>query len=665
MAQQFYDHFALANMSLQERLGRSAATLNRDSAVFGQQTRSLVQMLNYGLDSITARAASHLLNMDVLNSNDAYLLKLTEGLLLNSIESITPPKINASTPFRFWSEREYSKWSSIGTISLKDGSKTNLLAYNIDRIGRVESSELGTEYKVLYCAGDYVQQTISSGFDGYTPGIFAPIYIPETYKSIWSESVEVTLEMDGDSTAVGLVLAWSLDELLSMPDNSYAALIQHTPRGMTLTLGDGEIYGKGYNTSSGTSKIANVVVTYVKCENVAPVDHSTIKLNNDISVMDLSSGLPVLCPMDTGDTPDTLRTRAISEFFAAGKITDARDLVTEVTKIPFVKSCFARQEYNWPLFNTAPMLLSGYEHSNNNLDTPQAKFYKRYLYNPSKVYNPGDLVVVGKTLYMCRTPNTTSSTSTSRDWIQFMTLDNASAIGAMSSQYFPSACIYDNATIVLSGLVMKNRRYWNEHAVYEPGDVVYHSGTKKLWLAIHRNSGSAVEPGSEDATNVYDSNRYWVTQEEANMLDDGSADSLYKGIALKFDEYVPLTQAMFEAEIKGYFNIVGKLGFTSVVVEPLDMVGVKVDVQYTAPTSVQQGVRNAIESYICYQVGKTLEADKLNSALTEQFNLTSVYVTITLMLNDPITGIEVTLPTATYVPPSMLDVELTERLGRK
>ena len=94
MAQQFFDHFALSNLSIQERLGRSAATLNKDSAVFGQQTRSFLQMLVYGLDAVTARAASHLLNMDVLYSNDAYLLKLAEGVLLNSIESVTPPKIN-------------------------------------------------------------------------------------------------------------------------------------------------------------------------------------------------------------------------------------------------------------------------------------------------------------------------------------------------------------------------------------------------------------------------------------------------------------------------------------------------------------------------------------------------------------------------------------------
>ena len=103
--QQFYDHFALANLSLQERLGRSGAALNKDSAVFGQQVRSLLQMLTFGLDAVTARSASHLLNMDLFYSNDAYLLKLTEGVLLNSVRSVTPPKINAATPFRFWSER--------------------------------------------------------------------------------------------------------------------------------------------------------------------------------------------------------------------------------------------------------------------------------------------------------------------------------------------------------------------------------------------------------------------------------------------------------------------------------------------------------------------------------------------------------------------------------
>lgn len=664
MSQQFFDNFALANLSLQERLGKSATTLNRDSAVFGQQTRSLLQMLNYGLDAVTARAASHLLNMDVLYSNDAYLLKLSEGILLNSIESITPPKINASTPFRFWSERSYTRWSSLGTISLKDGSKTNLIIYNIDTVGRVEASELGVEYKALYCAGDFVQQTITTGFDGYTPGIFAPIYIPETYKSVWSESVEVTLDMDNGDEPIGLVLAWSLDELLAMPDNSCAALIQHTPRGMTLTLGDGEIFGSGYNKKSN---IKQVTVTYVKCDNLAPVEHSTIKFNRDVTEIVVNGmGVPLMSPMDAGDTPDSLRSRAIAEFFSAGKITNERDLVTEVNKIPFVKSCFARREYNWPIFKTASILLQGYNDYKSGADTNASKFYNRYCYNTSNVYSPGDIVVYDKALYICSMPQTMYVPSTRKGWVKFIDLTTGDSLNRVYSTYFASANVYDNATIVLSGLVMKNRRYWNSHGSYRTGDVVYHQDTKKLWLAL-RDGGNIIEPGSEDNVSIYDDARCWVTHDEAYMLEEDSAydNDAYKSVSLKFDDYEPMTQAMFESEIKGYFNIAGKLGFTSVVVEPLDTVAVIVNIQYTSATSVQQDVRKTIEDYVCYQVGKTLEADILNAMLTEQYNLSSVYVSINLVSNSSMTGISVTLPTATYVPPSKLEVSLSETLGRK
>lgn len=665
MAQQFSDNFVLANLSLQERLGRSAMALNRDSAVFGQQTRSLLQMLNYGLDAITARSASHLLNMDVLYSNDAYLLKLTEGVLLNSIKSITPPRISATTPFRFWSERVYTRWSSLGTISLKDGSKTNLITYSIDTIGNVEGSETGIEYKALYCAGDFVQQTITSGFDGYTPGVFAPIYISETYKSVWSESVEVTIHTDdeGDSK-IRTQVCWSADDLLSMSDNSYAVLMQHTPRGMTLTLGDGEIFGKGYNDKA---KITQVEVTYVKCENLAPVDHSSIKFNPDITEIVLNgSGTPLLSPVDTGDTASDLRTRAVSEFFAASKITDERDLVTEVSKIPFVKSCFARREYNWPLFKTASMLMDGYNAYRNGEDTQYSKFYTRYKYNSTMTYNPGDMAVRDKTLYMCQTPNNKELPSPSNGWVHFMELDSAAALSTVYSQYFPAASVYDNATIVLSGLVLKNRRYWNRLGDYSVGDIVYHKGTNKLWLALKNTSGS-IEPGHEEDVSIYDGNRCWVTRDEAIMLSEDSAPSndTYTGLVLKFDDYEPITQAMFEAEIKGYFNIFNKLGFTSVVIEPLGTVGVHVEVQYTAPANTQLEVRKLVEDYICYHVGKTLEADSLNAMLTEKYNLTSVYVTITLLMDESVTGIEVTLPQATYVPPSLLEIDLVERVGRK
>ena len=666
MAQQFFDHFALANLSIQERLGRSAATLNKDSAVFGQQTRSFLQMLVYGLDAVTARAASHLLNMDVLYSNDAYLLKLAEGVLLNSIESITPPKINYATPFRFWSERTYTRWSSLGTIALKDGTKTNLIVFKINETGHVEGSEKGREYEALYCAGDYVQQTIDSGFDGYTPGIFAPVYIGETYKSIWSESVEIKLEMDNDEAPIWLDLAWSLDELLGMPDNSKAGLLQHTPRGMTLTLGDGEIFGKGYN-HKGKAPIKRVIVSYVKCESLAPVDHSSIKFNRDITEVFVNGeSTPMLSPMNTGDSATTLRSRAVAEFFAASKITDERDLVTEVGKIPFVKSCFARREYNWPIWKTVSLLNQGYVDAKYGRKTEAKIFFERYKFNQYKRYNPGEMVVHSGSVYICSDPNHRGLPSAKRGWQFYMSLADGNALSQIYNRYYPSACVYDNATIVLSGLVLKNRRYWDEHGVYYQGDVVYHAKTKQLWLAL-RDGGETVEPGSEEDLSIYSEDRIWVTREEAVELEDTDSTGVAYNAGYRFDDYEQLTQAIFESEIKGYFNISGKLGFTSVVVEPLAQVGVSVEIKYTAPYTMQQQVRETIEDYICYNVGKVLRADALNSLLTEKFNLSSVYVQLQLMSVDNAhwTPSELTLPSATYVPPSMLSVDLTEFLGAR
>ncbi len=666
MAQQFFDHFALANLSIQERLGRSAATLNKDSAVFGQQTRSFLQMLVYGLDAVTARAASHLLNMDVLYSNDAYLLKLAEGVLLNSIESITPPKINDATPFRFWSERSYTRWSSLGTIALKDGTKTNLIVFKINETGHVEGSEKGREYEALYCAGDYVQQTIDSGFDGYTPGIFAPVYIGETYKSIWSESVEIKLEMDNDEAPIWLDLAWSLDELLGMPDNSKAGLLQHTPRGMTLTLGDGEIFGKGYN-HKGKAPIKRVIVSYVKCESLAPVDHSSIKFNRDITeVVVNGESTPMLSPLNTGDSATTLRSRAVAEFFAASKITDERDLVTEVGKIPFVKSCFARREYNWPIWKTVSLLYQGYVAARNGRKNEATIFFERYKFNQYKRYNPGEMVVHMGSVYICSDPNHRGLPSARRGWQFYMSLADGNALSQIYNRYYPSACVYDNATIVLSGLVLKNRRYWDEHGVYYQGDVVYHAKTKQLWLAL-RDGGETVEPGSEEDLSIYSEDRIWVTREEAVELEDTDSTGVAYNAGYRFDDYEQLTQAIFESEIKGYFNISGKLGFTSVVVEPLAQVGVSVEIKYTAPYTMQQQVRETIEDYICYNVGKVLRADALNSLLTEKFNLSSVYVQLQLVSVDNAqwTPSELTLPSATYVPPSMLSVDLTEILGAR
>lgn len=664
MAQTFYDHFALANTSIQERLGRSATALNRDSAVFGQQTRSLLQMLSYGNDAITARAATHLLNMDVLYGNDAYLLKLAEGILLNSIRSITPPLIGATTPFRFWSERGYTRWGSLGTIGLKDGTKTNLIVYRIETRGHVEGTEFGTEYDALYCAGNYVQQTITEGFDGYTPGVFAPVYVAETYKSVWSESVEVSLVMDNSDTPVQLDLAWSLDELLGMPDNSMAVLIQHTPRGMTVTLGDGEIFGSGYNDKTG---ISGVTVSYVKCDSLAPVDASTIKFNSDITEIYINGmGTPLLSPLETGDTADTLRSRAVAEFFAASKITDENDLVTEVSKIPFVKSCYARREYNWSVWDTIGRLSEGYGDRRLGKDTDARIFYERYRYSSVKTYGPGDMVVHGSKVYVCSSPDYRGTPSGLNGWTFFMDLSTGASLGSVYRKYYPSAGVYDNATIVLSGLVLRSRRYWSADGSYSRGDVVYHSGTKQLWLAL-RDGGETVEPGSETDVSLYSDERFWASREEAAALEDESSQESdpYYNVGYKFDDYEPMTQAMFESEIKGYFNIVGKLGFTSVVVEPLAQVGVSVAVKYTSPYTLQSEIRKVIEDYVCYRVGRTLEADKLNSLLTERFGLSSVYVTIRLSTGTATDSIAVKLPSATYVPPSRLDVTLTENLGSR
>ena len=679
---QFFDHFVVANMSLQERLGRSGAALNKDSAVFGQQVRSLLQMLNYGLDSVTARAASHLLNMDVLYSNDAYLLKMTEGLLLNSIQSITPPKIGAAHPFRFWSERDYTYWSSVGTIGLKDGSKVNLIVYDIKRIGRVEGQDKeDNEYEALYCAGNYVQQEINQGFDGYTPGVFAPIYVSETYKAIWSESVEVKLVMSGDDTPVPLNIAWSLDELLGMSDSNFAVLVQNTPRGLTITLGDGEIFGKGYN-DKGKAAIVSVMVSYVKCDNLAPVDHSTIKFNKDVSPVTISGeGIPLLTPLDMGDTASSLRSRSIAEFFAASKITDERDLETEVMKIPFVKSVGVRKEYNWSVWKTISMLAQGYEYYNAPEGTTVARsedqkkreslitFYKRYRYTSGTKYHPGDMVVYQQNVWVCADPNYIGGTPTVRNgWKFFISLENGSAIGSLYEKYYPSASIYDNATIVMSGLVLKNRRYWTEKSHYSRGDVVYHSGTKQLWLAV-KDGGEFVEPGSEDV-GIYGNNnsiqRYWVTREEAEILESNYSEKStvnpFANVAYRFDDYEQMTQMMFESEIKGYFNIVGKLGFTSVVVEPLAQIGVTVSCKYRTPYSMQQNIRKYIEDYVCYNVGKELRSDDLNAQLTEKFSLSAVYVNIRFTGDSANSDLALQLPDATYVPPSLVEIEIKENL---
>lgn len=651
MSQQFYDFFALANMSLQERLGRSGATLNRNSAVLGWQTRSFVQMLNYGRDAITARAASHLLNMDILNSNDAYLLKLAEGLLLNSIESVTPPRLFKSNPFRFRSAQSYERWSSVGNIGLKDGSKVSLVVYD----PHTEDESRPGYYSVAYCAGNYVKQEIREGFDGYTLGVFSPIAVPETYKSVWTDSVEIVLELSGTDERKSLVPVWSMDALLAMPDASDAVLCFHTPRGMVLVLGDGEVFGGGYN-GKDLPAITGMVVTYVKCDSLAPVDNATISFNSDITP---TGEVPVLTPLSVGDTSDTLRSRAVAEFFAAGKITNAQDLATELRKIPWIKSVYARPEYNWPMGYTLNAIVEG-----RDSDNPDKRaMYERHAYSPDRTYTPGALVAYEGVFYICTALHPEGTPDDLNGWIRFMGFADAVTLFQSGSTYFPSANVYDNATIVVSGLVCASRMYWTENGKYSVGSVVYHSGTGELWLAL-REDGGQVEPGSESNVSIYENDgrgRCWVNREDAQEL--VTAGVLALTMMEGFSEYVPMTQAMYEAEFKGYFNIAGKLGFTSVVVEPLLQYSVTVDVKYTTRSPVSAEVQGVIQDYICYEVGKDLRADSLNSLLTTKFNLTSVYITIRGPEGSVSAGDDhYQLPAACYVPSGNLTVKIEERI---
>lgn len=652
MLQQYYDYFYLANQSLQERLGTSGSTINRDSAIQGWQTRSLVQMLNYGRDAITAMAASHLLNMDVLNSNDAYLLRLSEGLLLNSIESITPPIIFKSNPFVFRSNREYGRWSSVGNIQLDDGTNVSLIVYDIS----IQASPSnGTTYFAAYCAGNYVRQEITEGFNGYTLGVFSPIYISETYKSVWTDSVEIVLTLSGQDSRKSLKPVWSMDELLALPDASDAVLCFHTPRGMTFILGDGELYGSGYN-GKDVPVITGLVVSYVKCDSLAPVNNSTLTFNSDIIPTD---DVPVLTPLNTGDTSNTLRTRSVAEFFAAGKITNATDLVTEVKKIPWVKSVYARQEYNWPLGETLKAIIDG----KSSDDAGKHSAYVRHSYSPDVTYMPGMLVAYGDTFYICVGEKPVGTPDELNGWIKFMSFNDAQTLYQSASRFYPSACVLDNATIVMSGLVYASRQYWVEDGNYSIGDIVYHSDTDNLWLAV-RSDGGMVAPGSETDIDLYSDDgtgRHWVNREEAQQL--VSAGILNPQVMSGFMDYEAMTQSMFEAEFKGYFNIARKLGFTSVVVEPLIEYAVTLDVSYRCGAPVSDEVNRMISEYVCYEVGKDLRADDLNSLLTKKFNLSSVYISI--YGSEPTGSSDLShfqLPAGCYVPMYKLTLNITEKI---
>lgn len=626
---QFFDHFALANKTIQERLGAAPNALNKLSALYGMQARGFVQMMSYGDDMITARAASHLLNMDILRANDAYLLKLGEGFLLNSIESITPPLIHSGNDFYFSSLRKYGLYDSIGSVNLRDGSAANLLLYRFKALDEM-TAEGEQKYKALYCAGQYVTQNFTTDDIDLTPGTFQSIYVPETYKAVWTPSVRVFLEGIGnDGKAKEVVPIYSMAELLAYTDRDWLVLCQHTGRGLTITLGDGEVYGAGYNNKETFAKITAVSVTYIKTDSLAEAANETLKFNDDVTPL-YSDRLPVLDKPSTGDTPEMFRSRAIAEMFASGKITDEKDLVTEIKKIPLVRSCSAHRE--------------------QNRHFPVAPF-------DSQAYYPhGAMVEFNGALYVVvRKDNGTETLPPNDPESSWQVIVPASIYAALKEMGFDaeSAFRYDNATIVLSGLMVANRRYWSPDHSYVPSDIVYHAGTNKLYVATANVRG--LEPGSDVGPESGYAEDTWVAQEDL--------DSNPKYAGYRIDDYVPITQAAYELELKGYFGIASKLGFTSVVVEPCVSVPVTITYSYDGAHRENEEITRFIQEYSCYNVGKTLLASELHSLLTEKFGLTKVYITLRKGTDESAPECpQITLATHEYISKSDLTVTPREVL---
>lgn len=626
---QFFDHFALANKTIQERLGAAPNALNKLSALYGMQARGFVQMMSYGDDMITARAASHLLNMDILRANDAYLLKLGEGFLLNSIESITPPLIHSGNDFYFSSLRKYGLYDSIGSVNLRDGSAANLLLYRFKALDEM-TAEGEQKYKALYCAGQYVTQNFTTDDIDLTPGTFQSIYVPETYKAVWTPSVRVFLEGIGnDGKAKEVVPIYSMAELLAYTDRDWLVLCQHTGRGLTITLGDGEVYGAGYNNKETFAKITAVSVTYIKTDSLAEAANETLKFNDDVTPL-YSDRLPVLDKPSTGDTPEMFRSRAIAEMFASGKITDEKDLVTEIKKIPLVRSCSAHRE--------------------QNRHFPVAPF-------DSQAYYPrGAMVEFNGALYVVvRKDKGTETLPPNDPESSWQVIVPASIYAALKEMDFDaeSAFRYDNATIVLSGLMVANRRYWSPDHSYVPSDIVYHAGTNKLYVATANVRG--LEPGADvDPESGYAEDT-WVAQEDL--------DSNPKYAGYRIDDYAPITQAAYELELKGYFGIASKLGFTSVVVEPCVSVPVTITYSYDGAHRENEEITRFIQEYSCYNVGKTLLASELHSLLTEKFGLTKVYITLRKGTDESVPECpQITLATHEYISKSDLTVTPREVL---
>lgn len=624
--QQYFDHFALANKSIQERLGAAPNALNKLSALYGMQARGFLQMISYGDDMVTARAASHLLNMDILRANDAYLLKLGEGFLLNSIESITPPLIHAGNEFLFKSARKYGQYDSVGTVTLRDGSSASLLLYRFTDLEEV-TPEGEQKYAALYCAGQYVTQDFTTDDIDLTPGTFQSIYVPETYKAIWTPSVRVALEGIGaEGQPLYVTPVYSMAELLSYTDRDLLVLCQHTGRGLTITLGDGEVYGAGYNNKATFANITAVHVSYIKTDSLSEAANETIAFNDDVTPL-YSDRIPVLDKPSTGDTADTFRSRAIAEMFASGKITDEKDLVTEIRKIPIVRSCAARREQN--------------------------RHFPVSEYKAGIVYPKGAMVVSGGALWVALPKDSGSETLAPGDenssWQVIVPADIYARLNAMGLAA-ESAFRYDNATIVLSGLMAANRHYWSDKHSYVPGDVVYHAGTNKLYIATVNVYG--LEPGADvDDDSDYPADT-WISQETANT------EAKYS--AYRIEDYAPITQASYELELKGYFGIASKLGFTSVVVEPCVSVPVEIIYSYDGAHTRNEEITRFIQDYACYNVGKELLASELHSLLTEKFGLTKVYVSLARRDSENAVTSRIQLATGEYISRSDLTVTPNE-----
>lgn len=644
MPQQFYDHFAQANKSLQERLGSSRTTINRDSGVLSTQTRSLLQMLNYGLDSITGRAASHLLNFDLLHSNTAYLMRLCEGLLLNSIASIVPPRTPAAgkdgkLPLWFRSEQAYDKFSIIGSCSLLDGTPATLI---VTKIEKEAPHRPGTnQYRASYCAGSYVQQRLPIASIDFTPGIIQSVYISEPYKTVWTQSMEIKLILD-DPTGPGekiLTPCWSMDELLSQPSTEDLVLCQHTARGITLTLGDGEVFGEGYNYKDGLGKapVLEIVVSYIKAESLVEADPASVSLNADVTVL---GEVPLLLHPDPGDSAESLRARAVAEFFAAGKITQPQDLEALLRKIPVVKSAHCKKEYDYPwgaakganVLGAVPLHDQGRAYPQGSI----VKSYEAYIDIPGTTAMRG---LGDPTVYLSKQDVPAGYGVQDSDyWVRLYSM---SSFAPMASRY-PWFQVYDNATVVVTGLVLKNRYYWNDTTTYARGTVVYYAPTNGLYKAL-RDSISEPPDAPADETDP-------AWGDASAFINDPD-----------FDEYEEMSPAMFDAEIKHCFGIWEKLGFISVAVEPLVPVACTVHCSYQSPYEQGLEIQEEIARHVCWEVGTAVSPEMLNSKLTEKFSLSAVQVSILYASKD---GLGPTLGHNEYVRRSGLTIKLEVINGR-